>query len=37
MELNNVFQDIHANDGWGMAYKIFTPRFIDYAKKSPVM
>ena len=37
MELNNVFQDIHANDGWGMAYKIFTPRFIDYAKnKLPI-
>ena len=37
MELNNVFQDIHANDGWGMAYKKFTPRFIDYAKnKLPI-
>lgn len=32
MELNNVFQEIHADDEWGMAYKQFSPRFIEYAK-----
>ena len=37
MKLNDVFQDIHADDGWGMAYKQFTPRFIEYAKnKLPI-
>lgn len=33
MELNNVFQDIYADDRWGRAYQKFTPRFIEYAKK----
>ncbi len=37
MKLNDVFQDIHADDGWGMAYKQFTPHFIEYAKnKLPI-
>jgi hypothetical protein len=37
MELNKVFQEIHADDGWGRSYKQFTPRFIEYAKaKTPI-
>lgn len=37
MKLNDVFQDIHADDGWGKAYKHFTPLFIEYAKnKMPI-
>lgn len=37
MELNKVFQEIHADDAWGMSYKQFTPRFIEYAKaKKPI-
>ena len=35
--LNEVFQEIHADDGWGRSYKQFTPRFIKYAKaKMPI-
>lgn len=37
MELNKVFQEIHAEDGWGKSYKYFTPHFIEYAKnKLPI-
>lgn len=37
MELNNIFQEIKANDEWGNEYKEFIPRFIDYAKnKKPI-
>lgn len=37
MELNKVFQEIHAEDEWGMSYKNFTPHFIEYAKnKLPI-
>ena len=37
MELNKVFQDIYADDEWGKSYKLFTPRFIEYAKaKTPI-
>ena len=37
MELNTVFQEIHADDAWGKAYKQFAPRFIEYAKdKTPI-
>ena len=32
MKLNDIFQEIHADDGWGRSYKQFTPRFIKYAK-----
>lgn len=38
MELNKVFQDINAEDGWGKSYKYFTPHFIEYAKnKQPIV
>ena len=37
MELNKVFQEINAEDGWGKSYKNFTPHFIEYAKnKLPI-
>lgn len=37
MELNKVFQEIHADDEWGKSYKKFTPLFIAYAKsKTPI-
>lgn len=37
MELNKVFQDINAEDGWGKSYKFYTPHFIEYAKnKMPI-
>ena len=37
MELNKVFQEIHADDVWGRSYKQFTPRFIEYARtKTPI-
>ena len=37
MELNKVFQEINAEDGWGKSYKFFTPHFIKYAKnKQPI-
>lgn len=37
MELNEVFQEINANDEWGNAYKQFAPRFIEYAKnRTPI-
>jgi len=37
MELNKVFQEINAEDGWGKSYKYFTPHFIEYAKnKLPI-
>lgn len=37
MELNKVFKEIDADDGWGRSYKLYTPRFIEYAKsKTPI-
>lgn len=37
MELNKVFEEIHADDEWGMDYKKFIPRFKEYAKnKMPI-
>ena len=37
MELNKVFQKIQADDGWGISFKQFAPRFIEYAKvKKPI-
>lgn len=37
MELNKVFKEIDADDGWGSSYKLYTPRFIEYAKsKTPI-
>ena len=37
MELNQVFQEIQANDGWGCSFKQYAPRFIEYAKnKIPI-
>lgn len=37
MELNKVFKEIDADDKWGRSYKLYTPRFIEYAKsKTPI-
>lgn len=37
MELNKVFQEVNADDGWCRSYKQFIPRFIEYAKaKKPI-
>lgn len=37
MELNKVFKEIDADDEWGRSYKLYTPRFIEYAKsKTPI-
>lgn len=37
MKLNEVFQEIDANDGWGKNFAEFVPRFINYAKeKKPI-
>lgn len=37
MELNKVFEEVHADDGWGKNYRQFIPRFIEYAKnKMPI-
>ena len=38
MELNKVFQKIQADDEWGISFKQFAPRFIEYAKaKQPIV
>lgn len=37
MKLNEIFQEIDANDGWGNSFAKFVPRFINYAKeKKPI-
>ena len=37
MELNKLFQEVSANDRWGISYKKYIPRFIQYAKsKTPI-
>lgn len=33
MKLNEVFQEVSANDNWGISQKKFIPRFVQYAKE----
>ena len=37
MQLNELFQEIQANDRWGLSFQKYAPRFINYAKsKTPI-